>query len=149
MKRALAIVGDYLLNALVSAAIGALLSLAVALIQGDGAIALSTAAGYSLIGLVCGSSSKAAIEGAFALFGRRRLLAYLLNAAVIAVVIYVFAGLVFDGFGPLEGWKVVLVFAVPEAASILLVRNGIREARKFEHAFESRRKLLDSEEGRK
>jgi hypothetical protein len=144
MKRALVLILDYFSNALKSAAIGALMAVLVVLARGDSVLSLSVAAIYALIGAACGTCSKAAIEGAFALFGKKRFLAYLLNALVIATVILVLVYAFLGGFSSMEAWAVILVFALPEAASVFLVRAGIDEATRLEHAFARRRKSLDS-----
>jgi hypothetical protein len=49
-----------------------LLAVAVALAQGESVLRLGVAGAYALIGSACGTSSKAAIEGAFSFFGARR-----------------------------------------------------------------------------
>jgi hypothetical protein len=146
MKRAAALFVDYLANALKSAAIGALMAVVVALLRGEGALRLDDAGLYALIGMTCGTCSKAAIEGALSLFGARRFLAYLLNGAVIAAVILAFVYLFLGGFGGMEGWAIVLVFALPEAASVVLVRAGLEEALCLERAFDERREALEAEE---
>jgi hypothetical protein len=146
MKRISAILLDYAKNALRAAVIGALVAIAVALALGENVLRLGNAGAYALIGLACGTCSKAAIEGAFSLFGARRLLAYVLNAAVIAILILVLVHVFFDGFGGMDPWVVALIFALPEAASVLLVRAELEEALRLERAFDERRKALDTEE---
>jgi hypothetical protein len=145
MKRVAAIILDYAKNALRAAVIGVLLAIAVALALGESVLRLSDAGAYALIGLACGTCSKAAIEGAFSLFGARRLLAYVLNAAVIALVILVFVRVFYAGWAGLDPWIVLLIFALPEAASVLLVRAELKEALLLERAFDKRRKALETE----
>lgn len=147
MKRAFGIFIDYLVNALKSAGIGALLAAAVALARGEGILLLGDAGIYSLIGAACGTCSKAVIEGTLSLFGTRRLLAYIINATIIAAVILASVFIFLKGFEGMKAWAIVLVFALPEAGSVLLVRAGLDEALRFERAFEERREALDSEEG--
>jgi hypothetical protein len=81
-------------------------------------------------------------------FREKRYLAYLLNALVVAVVIIASVQVFLEGFEGMETWAIVLVFALPEAASIFLVRMELDEARKFERAFKKRREALDIEEGK-
>ena len=123
MKRVSVILLDYIKNAFWAAAIGTLVAIAAAIAQGESILRPSDAGAYALIGLACGTCSKAAIEGAFFLFGASRLLAYVLNASVIAIVILVLVRVFFDGWAGLDPWVVLLVFALPEAASVLLVRG--------------------------
>jgi hypothetical protein len=146
MKHAVMIAGDYFLNALKSAAIGALVAVVLSLAEGEAAVGLATAGAYALVGMTCGTSSKAAIEGAFSLFGTRRFLAYILNAIIIAAVICVFVDVFYQGFGGMRPWVVVLVFVLPEAASVLLVRAGVEESLRLERAFEKRRNRIESED---
>lgn len=147
MKLAAAILMDYLKNALQAAAIGGLLAVVVALAQGESVLRLGVAGVYALIGSACGTCSKAAIEGAFSLFGARRLLAYLLNAVVVAIVILVLGNVFFPGLGGLNPWAIVLIFALPEAVSVGLVRAGLGEAARFERALDRRRDSLDAKDG--
>ena len=146
VKDRLGIAVDYISNALKSAAIGALVSAAIALALGEGALRLDFAGACVLIGVACGTCSKAVIEGAFSLFGARRSLAYLLNAAIIAAIVVVAPYLFFGGFEGLEPWVVVLIFALPELASVFIVRAGLGEASRIERAFDKRREELEEGE---
>ena len=146
MKRAAGILFDYLKNALRSAAIGALLAILVALALGKSVLSLRDAGAYALIGLTCGTCSKAAIEGAFSLFGERRFLAYILNAVVIALGILILVRVFYSGFEGLDYRVVALIFGLPEAASVWFVRAELDEAARFKRAIDKRRSLLESED---
>ena len=145
MKRILSILADYLKNALASAAIGVALSIIITIAQGETSVSLELIGACALIGLVCGTCSKAAIECAVSLFSTRRPLAYLLNALIIAVVIVVLVQVLFHGFGGLDTWVIALIFAIPELTSVLLVGFELNEAARFKRAFDKRRSPPDPE----
>jgi len=148
MKRILGIAWDYAVNALKSAVIGALVSVGIALAQGEGTLSLGFAASCALVGIVCGISSKVIIEGAFALLGPRRWIAYMLNAAVIAGIVIAYVLAFFGSFAGMSPWAVVLAFLLPEAASVALVRAELEEAIRLERAFDRRREELDESDSR-
>jgi hypothetical protein len=147
MKRLAIVILDYFVNALRSAAIGALVAVALALAQGQESVLLGVAGTYALVGVACGTSSKAIIEGAFSLFGARKSLAYILNAAIIMLIILLFVLIAKEGFGGMSIPVIVLVFALPEVASALIVRSGLREVARLSEAFDKRRDELDEEDG--
>jgi hypothetical protein len=143
MKRLVTIFLDYLINALWSGGIGVLVALALTIILGSNEYGLSRAGLYAVVGAVCGTCSKATIEGSFALFGARRLRAYLLNALVIALVILAFN---FTHYGKLSGLPPVAIasiFALPETVSAILVHHGLSEADRLQRAFERRHGELE------
>jgi hypothetical protein len=143
MKHALAIVADYLVNALWSGLIGALLAVALALAQGQNTLSLSAAGSYALVGITCGTCSRAAIEGSFALFGASKALAYILNAAIIAAIILAFSLFVMGGFDGLRPVEFALIFGLPELGSALVVYATLDEASRLNRAFAKKRKELD------
>jgi hypothetical protein len=145
MKRSLWLLADYFRNAYKSSMIGVLVAVAVALARGRNSLLLVDIGAYALIGAACGTCSKAAIEAAFSLLGRRPILAYVLNAVVIAAVITLLVYALFGDFAGLEPWLVALIFILPEVVSVLLVRAGIGEATRLERAFEKRRDRFDSD----
>lgn len=142
MKRIIAISLDYLLNAAKSGTLGIVIALMVCLVRGSRVLVLSDAAFYALIGVVCGTCSKASIEGAFLLFGKRSALAYLLNALIIALVIPALVCGFRQGFDGMPLGIVILIFALAEGGSVLLVRGVIGEASRIEQAIEEKRKSL-------
>ncbi len=142
MSKPLAIALDYAFNALVSAGLGALVAVGIVLARGESSVGLGLAAGCSLIGAACGTASKLTIEGAFALFGKRLALGYLLNAAIVALLVWAGASLVFGGFRGLGLPELLLCFLLPELASVLIVRFGIYEAKSLERSFEAKREEL-------
>jgi hypothetical protein len=143
MKRQFGIVSDYILNALKSAVIGALVSIVITLSEGESALWLGFVGECAFIGVVCGTCSKAVIEGVFALFGAPRFLAYVLNALIIGVIVLILPCLIFGGFDGIKPWVIVLVFALPEAGSIFIVRAGLAEAESIERALEQKRAELE------
>jgi hypothetical protein len=148
MKSILGIAWDYAFNALKSAVIGALVSAGIALAQGEGMLSLGFAASCALVGIVCGTSSKLIIEGAFMLFGPRRWIAYMLNAAVIAGIVIGYVLVFFGSFAGISPRAIVLAFFLPEAASVVLVRSELEEVIRLERAFDRRREELDESDSR-
>ena len=148
MKRGSAVFADYLSNAAKSAAIGALVAAAVALIQGESSLSLGVAGIYGLVGVACGTCSKAVIEGALSLFGSRRRLAYLLNALITAGIILAFVFLFRGGFSGMRIEAIILVLVIPEVGSALLVRSGLEEVSRLERALDKRRDELGEDESR-
>jgi hypothetical protein len=148
MKRGLAVFADYLSNAAKSAALGALVAAAVAFIQGESVVNLGVAGTYALLGVACGTCSKALIEGALALLGAGRRLAYALNALIIAGIVIAFIFLFRDGFRGMRIETIILVIAMPEVGSALLVRSGLEEADRLKQALDKRRDELDEAEPR-
>jgi hypothetical protein len=136
-------IADYLVNALWSAIIGAALAVALALVQGKNSVGLAPLGAYALVGITGGTCSKAAIEGAYALFGARKAFAYALNAVIVLAVILVFSYVIMGGLSGLPTLAVILIFALPEIASVLLVHAGLYEAERLNRAFMERRKKLD------
>jgi hypothetical protein len=147
MKRVIGILAGFLVNALFSAVIGLLVAVAIALAQEESVLPLVFAGKCAAIGLLCGTASKTAIEGTYHLIGGRRLPAYLVNAVVVAVVIVAGVHLLFGDFSGIGPWAMALIFALPEAASLLLVRASLNEADRLERAMDDRRKALEMEEG--
>jgi hypothetical protein len=143
MKRIAAILLDYLVNAFWSGCVGLLVAAALSLVPGTSEYGLSKAGLYFLVGVVCGSCSKATIEGSFILFGAHRLRAYLLNALIIALIILAFN---FTHYGSMRGLPllaILSIFAIPEAVSAILVRLSLDEAQRLEKAFARRREELE------
>ena len=145
MKKLLGIACDYVLNSLGSAAIGGLVSLGIALAQGSWPPSAGLAASCALVGVACGTASKLTIEGAFALFGARRWIAYLLNAVVIAGIVVGYVHLFIGRLADMNAWSMLVAFAVPEGASLLIVRAGVGQALRLERAFDRRREELERE----
>jgi hypothetical protein len=144
MRKLLNVLWDYAINALMSAGIGALVAAALALALRESALNLAFAGRCVLIGLACGTISKSCIEGAFVLFGKRPPLGYAMNAVIVALVVLAMTKLLFGGLGGLSPWLVALIFALPEAASFLIVRKIVLEARKVESALGALREELDA-----
>jgi hypothetical protein len=147
MKRAATILLDYLVNALLSGCIGLLVAAALTIVLGSTEYGLAKAGLYALVGVVCGSCSKATIEGSFYLFGAHRLRAYLLNAAIIALIILAFCFVRYGGLGGLPLIAVVSIFALPEMVSAILVRRSLDEADGLERAFARKRTELEALSG--
>jgi hypothetical protein len=142
LKDTLHPIADYLVNACWSAAIGDILAISLALVQGRDSVTLEALAGYALVGITGGTCSKAAIESAYALFGERKALAYLLNALIVMAVILGFSYLIMGGLGGLPPLAIILIFAIPEIVSVLLVHAGLAESERVSGAFLRRRDEL-------
>jgi len=140
------IVFDYFRNAVLSAGIGLLVAIVVAVMEGSRAIPLGTVGAYSLLGAICGTVSRVSIESSFYLFGRREWLAYAMNAAVVIIVVLAFNFLVFGGFGKTNPIYVIAVLAFVILASSLLVYSGLSELRKIEEALEQKRRHFEDED---
>jgi hypothetical protein len=151
MNNVLHTIADYLVNALRSAVIGDILAIAIVLAQGGDSVTLESLVSYAVVGITGGTFSKAAIEGAYALFGKRKALAYLLNALIVAIVILGFSYLIMGGMDGLPPLVIFLIFAIPEIASVILVHAELDEAESVAHAFLRRSDELtetDEQEGR-
>lgn len=143
MKNLFGIAWDYVLNALVSAAIGGLVSVGISLAQSEGLPSPVFGASCALVGVACGTASKLIIEGAFALFGPRRWIAYLLNASVIAGIVVAYVLVFFGTFQDMRVRAILIAFAVPEAASFFIVRAEVEQSIRLERAFKKRHDDLE------
>jgi hypothetical protein len=139
------VLADYVRNALFSALIGFLIAAALELARGSAGLSFVFAGACALTGVVCGTASKGIIEGAFSLFGRRPSLAYVLNAAVILLVVSLFVLLYFGDLRNLRPLTVAIGFLGPVLGSSLIIRGALKEADDLEKAFRRKRRELGDE----
>lgn len=138
---------DYIRNALASALIGLLIAVALELAKGSVSLSFGVAGACALTGVVCGTASKAIIEGAFALLGRRPVLAYILNAVVILLIVSGFVVLYYGDVQGLSPMYIAIGFLGPVLGSSLMIHRALKEADEITEAFERKRHRLDEDAG--
>ncbi len=145
MRKLLGIFWDYVLNAIVSAAIGGLVFVGISLFQSEGLSRPGFAVSCALVGVTGGTASKLIIEGVFALFGARRWIAYALDMVVVAGIVVAYVLIFFGSFEGLNVWAVLTIFVVPEAASLFIVRFNLERTLRIQRAFDKLREELEKE----
>ncbi len=138
---------DYLRNALASGLVGFLVAVALQLAWGSPCLPFSFAGACALTGAVCGTASKGIVEGAFSLFGRRRALAYGLNAAVILIIVSGFVAFYTGDLRDMGPATYVIGFLGPILGSSFLLSRALKDAENLTKAFERKRRELDDKPG--